>query len=73
LFLNNKNKGIFKGKKHGFEKTKREEEPNERKTKKQKKKRKNTPRAGGFFKNSGCYAFLGGFKVVFRRCFVFCV
>jgi hypothetical protein len=33
-----------------------------RKTKKQKKeKEKNTPRPGGFFKNSGCYAFLGGF------------
>jgi hypothetical protein len=33
-----------------------------RKTKKQKKeKEKNTPRAGEFFKNSGCYAFLGAF------------
>lgn len=42
MFLNNKNKGIFKGKKHGFEKTKREEEPNERKTKKQKKEKEKT-------------------------------
>jgi hypothetical protein len=33
-----------------------------RKTKKQKKeKEKNTPRPGGFFKNSGCYAFFDAF------------
>jgi hypothetical protein len=34
---------------------------NEKNKKTKKKEIGETPRAGGFFKNSGCYAFLGGF------------
>jgi hypothetical protein len=44
-----------------LKKTKRELKSKRENKKTKKRKRKNTPRARGFFKNSGCYAFLGGF------------
>jgi hypothetical protein len=61
LFLNNKNKGIFKGKKRGFEKTKREEEPNERKTKKQKKEKKKNTQGARAVRFLACFSLFLGF------------
>jgi hypothetical protein len=54
--------GLLFGWNRNFEKTKRELKPKREKQKnKKKKKKKEHTMARGFLKNSGCYAFLGGF------------